>query len=336
MAKCNAGVTRRSVLAGLPLAAVAAPAVRAQGRPRRVALLVINDAGDPAGQARVTAFRDALPAVIRGPTPQVDVIWGVSDPERARAAVAALRANPPDVVVANGTPATAALRAAADGGWRDLPVVFVVVTDPVGAGFVDSLSRPGANITGFSTFEPEIGGKWVETLRELVPDLRGIAGLVVPGLGGFAAVWRACEAAAIRLGMTATSLPFSDPAGSVDAVLAPLSAAPRTGLIVLPTAVNNVARRQIIAAAARLRLPAIYPFRFYADDGGLLYYGFDSLDLLRRAAGYVARILAGERPADLPVQAPTRFELVVNLATARAQGIAVPQGLLVRADEVIE
>jgi putative ABC transport system substrate-binding protein len=330
-------IMRRAVLAGLPLAALAVPPVaRAQPRPRRVVLLVLNDTGDAVGAGRVAALRDALPAAVRGPLPQLEVVWGVSDAARARAAVAARRADPPDVIVANGTPATTALREAAREGWRDVPVVFAVVTDPVGAGFVDSLARPGGNITGFSTFEPEIGGKWVETLRELRPDLLAVAGLVTPELGGFAAVWRACADAAARFGMAASSVPFSSPDENVEAALASAAASGRSGLIVLPTAVNNVARARIIAAAARLRLPAIYPFRFYADDGGLLYYGFDSRDLFRRAADYVGRILAGERPADLPVQAPTRFELVVNLAAARAQGIAVPPGLLARADDVIE
>ena len=219
---------------------------------------------------------------------------------------------------------------------RTIPVVFVSVIDPVGAGYVQSLPLPGGNITGFSTFEPEIGGKWLELLKEIAPGLRRVAGILDPGFRGFAGVWGAIENMAPRFGLQTTSLLFHEPADDLESAVANFAQQPGGGLIVLPTALNAVQRNRISSLAARNRLPAIYAFRFYATDGGLMSYGIDTVDLFRRSASYVDRILKGEKPADLPVQAPTKFEMVINLKTAGALGLDVPPMLVARADEVIE
>jgi ABC-type uncharacterized transport system substrate-binding protein len=238
----------------------------------------------------------------------------------------------PDAIVANGTSALTALHQST----RTIPVVFVAVTDPVGAGYVQSLARPGGNITGFSTFEPEIGGKWLELLKEIAPGLRRVAGILDPAFRGFAAVWRAVETTAPAFGLQVTTVALHDEKDDIEAALSAFAQQAGGGLIVLPTAINNVLRERIIASAARLRVPAIYPFRHYAIDGGLVCYGFESIDLWRRGASYVDRILKGEKPADLPVQAPTKYELVINVKTAKALGLEVPPTLLATADEVIE
>ena len=253
-------------------------------------------------------------------------------PDRARAYAAELVALSPDAILANGTPALAALHRATS----SIPVVFVVVTDPVGAGFVQSQARPGGNITGFSTFEPEIGGKWLELLKEITPSLRRVAGILDPAFKGFAAVWRAVESLAPRLGVQVASVSLRDATDDIESALALFAQEPGGGLIVLPTAINNIARDRIFSLAARHRLPTVYPFRHYATGGGLMSYGFDTPDLFRRGASYVDRILKGEKPTDLAVQAPTKYELVINLKTAKALGLTVPPTLLARADEVIE
>jgi len=331
------GIRRRAFLALLGGAATAWPfATRAQrsGGMRRAGVLMLNAESDRDGQVRVGVFRQRLRELgwIEGGNIRIDYRWGAGAPARAQTAAAELVALAPDVILCNGTPATAALQRAT----RSIPVVFVVVTDPVGAGFVESLARPGANITGFSTFEPEIGGKWLELLREVAPDLRRVAGVLDPAFAGFAKVWRAVEELAPKSGVPVTSMVFRNPADDLESALAVFAREPGGGLIVLPTAINNMARSRIFLAAARHRLPAVYPFRHYAVDGGLMSYGFDPPDLFRRGASYVDRILRGEKPAALPVQAPTKFTLVVNLKTAKALGLAVPQSLLARADEVIE
>jgi putative ABC transport system substrate-binding protein len=304
------------------------------GRLRRIGVMMVNAESDRDGQVRAGVFRRSLRELgwSEGGNIQVDYRWGVGTPARAQDAAAELVALAPDVILANGTPAVAALQKAT----RSVPVVFVVVTDPVGTGFVDSLARPGANITGFSTFEPEIGGKWLELLKEAAPGLRRIAGILDPAFSGFAGVWRAVENLAPKSGVTVTSVVFRSPADDLESALAGFAREPGGGLIVLPTAINNMARNRIFSLAARHRLPAVYPFRFYAVDGGLMAYGFDPPDLFRRSASYVDRILKGEKPADLPVQAPVKYQMVINLKTAKELGLDVPPSVLARADEVIE
>jgi len=303
-------------------------------RMRRISVMMVNAESDLEGQTRIGAFRRALEALgwTEGRNVRLDYRWGAGEPDRARSYAAELVNSAPDAILANGTPALAALHRAT----RTIPVVFVVVTDPVGAGYVQSLARPGGNITGFSTFEPEIGSKWLGLLKEVAPGLRRAAGILDPGFRGFAAVWDAVESLAPSLGVEARMVVFREAADDIEGAIAAFGREPGSGLIVFPTAINNFDRDRIFSSAASQRLPAVYPFRHYAHGGGLMSYGFDTPDLFRRAATYIDRILKGERPANLPVQAPTKFELVVNLKTAKALGLTVPPALLARADEVIE
>jgi putative tryptophan/tyrosine transport system substrate-binding protein len=327
---------RRAFISLLGSAAAWPLAARAQqsGGMRRIGVLAAYAEHDPEAQVRVTAFRQALQGLgwTEGGNVVMEYRWGAGDADRARNFAAEMTALKPDVILAHGTPAVTALRAAT----RTIPVVFVSVIDPVGAGHVQSLARPGGNITGFSTFEPEIGGKWLELLKEIAPSLSEVAGILDPGFKGFAGVWGAIENTAPRFGLEVKSLPFQAPADDLESAVAEFAQRPGGGLIVLPTALNAVQRNRIISSAARGGLPAMYGFRFYAADGGLMSYGIDTVDLFRRSASYVDRILKGEKPADLPVQAPTKFEMVINLKTARALGLGVPPTLLGLADEVIE
>jgi putative tryptophan/tyrosine transport system substrate-binding protein len=330
-------VKRRELITLLGGAAVAWPiAARAQPveRLRRIGILVLNAEGDPAGQTRVAAFRQVLQQSgwIEGGTLSIDYRWGIGDATRAQTSAADLVALAPDAIVANGTPALAAGKRATS----RIPIVFVAVTDPVGAGYVQSLARPGGNITGFSTFEAEIGNKWLELLKEIARGLRCVAGILDPAFSGFAAVWREVENTADRFGMEVTTVAFRDGKDDIESAVTAFAQEPGGGLIVLPTAINGALRERIISLAARLRLPAIYPFRNYGTDGGLICYGFDTIDLWRRGASYVDRILKGEKPADLPVQAPTKYELLINLKTAKALGLTIPESFLLRADEIIE
>jgi putative ABC transport system substrate-binding protein len=326
---------RREVIAALGGAAAWPLAVRGQpaSGTRRIAIIMVNAESDPEGQVRVKAFLQGLEEAGWSETRnlRIDYRWGAGEPNAARASAAELVALAPDAILANGSQATRALQRAT----RSIPVVFVVVADPVGSGFIQSPARPGANITGFSTFEPEIGGKWLELLTEVTPSLRWVAGILDPSFTAFAAVWRAIEQLAPS-GVEARSLVFREAGDDIESAVSALAQEPGGGLIVLPTAINNLARNRIFAIAARHRLPAVYPFRYYAADGGLMSYGFETTDLFRRGASYVARILAGEKPADMPVQAPTRYELVINVKTANALRLRIPPTLLARADEVIE
>jgi putative tryptophan/tyrosine transport system substrate-binding protein len=311
-------------------------AARAQQdeRVRRIGVLFGNSESDPEGQSRAAAFRQDLQKLgwTEHRNLRIDYRWGAGEYERARAYAAELVALAPDVIVANGTPASIAMQRATG----SIPVVFVVVVDPVGAGLIQSLARPGGNITGFATFEPEIGGKWLELLKEISPGLRRVAVIQDPQFLGFAALSGAIERLAPTFGFDVTSLVHRDSSEDLESAIAAFAQEPGGGLIVLPTTLNNVSRHRIFSLAARHRLPAVYPFRHYARDGGLMSYGFDSFDLFRRGASYVDRILKGEKPGDLPVQSPVKFELVINLKAAKPLGLAVPPILLARADEVIE
>ena len=303
-----------------------------QGRPRRIAIMIAPSEDDPEGQARVIGFRQKLQELgwTEGQNLQIDYRWAAG-PDRSTSYAAELVRLAPEVIVANGTPALSAVHQAT----RTIPVVFVVVVDPVGAGYVESLARPGGNITGFSTFEPEMGTKWLELLKEASPSLRRVAVIWDPGFKGFAALWRAIESAAVRLGLDAISVPFHDGRDDIESAIAGVALQLGGGLIVLPTTLNHTYRERIFSVAARYRLPAMYPFRHYTTDGGLMAYGFDNNDLFRRSALYVDRILRGESPANLPVQAPAKFELIVNLKTAKAMGLTIPEPFLLRADTLI-
>lgn len=328
------GLTRRSVLAAAALLPPLKGWAQQPDRVRRIGLIVTSAQNDPDAKARAAALRDGLRELgwIEGRNIAIEYRWSGGDPSQAAAHAAELIALAPDVIVSNGTTSTTELQRRT----KSVPIVFVVVTNPVGAGFVESLARPGANITGFSTYEPEIGGKWVETLREFSPSLRRLAVISDSGLGGFAALETAVAALAEKSKITITSIRFANPSENIEEKIAAFATQADGGLIAMPTAINLLTRDRLIAAAARHRLPAIYPFRPFAESGGLMSYGFEPIDLFRRSASYVDRILKGERPAELPVQAPTRFYFSLNMKTAQALGMEIPAMLLARADEVIE
>lgn len=325
---------RRREFIGLLGSAATWSAGQAQERVRRIAMMIAPTEDDPEGQSRVAAFREALLSLgwTEGRNLQINYRWGAG-PDRSTTYAAELVKLRPEVIVANGTPAVSALHQATRS--IPIPVVFVVVVDPVGAGYVQNLAHPGGNITGFSTFEPEMGTKWLGLLKEAAPNLKRVAVIWDPGFKGFFSLWRAIEGAATKFGLEATSVPYHRDNDDIQSLIASIALVPEAGLIVLPTTVNHDNRERIFALALKHRLPAIYPFRHYTADGGLMAYGFDNNDLFKRSALYVDRILKGESPGNLPVQAPTKFELVVNLGTAKALGLTIPESFLLRADELI-
>jgi putative ABC transport system substrate-binding protein len=312
-----------------PLAANAQPAEPV----RRVGVLMNLAADDPLGQVRQAAFLQGLQETgwSVGKNVRVDTRWGAADAGRFRMYAAELVALAPDVLLAGSGATMPALMEAT----RTVPIVFVLVPDPVGSGFVASLGRPGGNATGFTQFEFGVSGKWLEVLKEIAPGVRRTAILRDPadpaGIGQFGAL----QSAAPSFGMDVQPIDVRDP-GEIERGIAALAGAANGGLIVTGSTPAGAHRELIIAAAARHRLPAVYPYSFFPAGGGLVSYGPDTNDQYRRAASYVDRILKGEKPADMPVQAPIKYELVINLRTARVLGLAVPQTLLARADEVIE
>ena len=293
----------------------------------RVALLLSQVEGDANGLERARVFSDSLFRSGRSDV-RVEVGWLGSG---ARAVAGAAVDSQPDVIVVTGTPGLAAILATKTA----IPIVFVVVTNPVGARFVESLSRPGANITGFSTFEPEIAGKWLELLKEIAPAARRVGVLTDPEFAGFSELWNSIERLAPTLGMSVVAVHARD-VSELRQQMATFGPTERDGLVVFPTPFNSNERGALFEIAAMHRIPAVYPFASHARAGGLVSYGFDANHLFERAAPYVTRILNGERAGDLAVQAPTRFELVVNLRTAALSKITIPPTLLARADEVIE
>src|SRR5262249_29099906 len=290
-------------------------------------------ADDPQSQRRMTAFVQGLQQFgwTDGRNVTIETRWGMGDSERLRRHAAELVALAPDVILASGTSTVGPLLQAT----RTVPIVFVQVTDAVGAGFVESLSRPGGNATGFSLSEYGFSAKWLELLKQIAPHMTRAGVLRDPsnpsGIGLLAAI----QGAAPALNVEVSPLGVRD-VGEIERVLAAFAGNPNGGLILTGSALAIVHRDLIIALTARHRLPAIYYERYFAAAGGLISYGSDSIEAFRLAAGYVDRILKGEKPADLPVQAPTKYELVINLKTARALGLEVPPTLLARADEVIE
>jgi putative tryptophan/tyrosine transport system substrate-binding protein len=326
---------RREFIAGLAGAAAAWPlAARAQQpeRMRRIGVLMHLAADDPEGQARHAAFVQGLQQSgwSAGRNVRIDTRWGTSEADRRRYA-AELVALAPDVILASNTTATLALQAATS----TVPVVFANVTDPVAAGFVESLARPGGNATGFTLFEYGISAKWLELLKEIAPGVTQAAvireGTNPAGIGQFAAI----QSVAPSHGVQVSPVVVRD-GSEIERAVGTLARAPNSGLIVTASGLRESEGHLIVTLAARFRLPAVYPFRFFVADGGLICYGPHSTEEYRRAAGYVDRILKGEKPADLPVQAPTTYELVINLHTAKALGLDIPPTLLARADEVIE
>jgi putative ABC transport system substrate-binding protein len=264
---------------------------------------------------------------------RIDYRWASADSDRIRAFAAELVATAPEAIFAHTTPATTRLLEAT----RNIPIVFASVSDPVGDGIVASFARPGGNVTGFTNVEASMGGKWLEILKELSPAVARVGFLFNPATspGGGLYFLRPFEAAAPLFNVQPISTPVEDVV-DIERAVAPLAVGANGGMIVNSDVFTTRHRAAIIAAAARHHVPAIYPFAYFAADGGLAAYGTDVRDLWRRAASYIDRILRGEKPADLPVQAPTKFELVINLKTAKALGLEIPPTLLARADEVIE
>jgi putative ABC transport system substrate-binding protein len=326
---------RREFLGVLGSAAATWPlAARAQQpeRVRRIGSLT-GIADGSMTQARLATFLETLQQLgwTEGQNVQVDRRWGGGDADRIRKYAAELATLNPDVILATGAPATQQLLRAT----RTVPIVFVIVPDPVGSGFVESLSRPGGNATGFMQFEYGLSGKWLELLKEIAPGVTRAAVLRDPalpaGIGSFAII----QSVAQSVGVDVSPISVRD-AAEIERAISAFARSSNGGLIVTASALARVHINLIITLAARHKLPAVYWDRPSVASGGLISYGSNDIDQYRRAAGYVDRILKGEKPADLPVQAPTKYELVVNLKTAKALGIEMPPTLLARADEVIE
>jgi putative ABC transport system substrate-binding protein len=328
---------RRQFITLLGGAAVAWPlAVRAQqaDKMRRIGVILPAAANDAEFQTWVGAFLQALAQLgwIIGNNVRIDIRWATANAADIRRHAAELAALAPDVILASGTSTVGPMLQAT----RTVPVVFPTVVDPVGAGFVDSLARPGGNATGFLLFEYSLGGKWLELLKQIVPGVTRVALLRDPaspsGIGQFGAI----QAVAPSLGVEISPLNVQRDAGEIERAIAAFARAPNGGLILTASGMSILHHDLIIKLAARHKLPAVYYERFFVAAGGLISYGPDRTDQFRKAAGYVDRILKGEKPADLPVEAPTKYELVINLKAAKALGLTVPPSLLSRADEVIE
>jgi putative ABC transport system substrate-binding protein len=322
-------------LVGGAAAAVTWPvAARAQQpeRMKRIGVLYSLAEGDPESVARRAAFEQALKELgwTNGGNLRIDYRWAANDPELIRKFVAELVAMAPDVILTSGSIIVGPMARAT----LNIPIVFLQVIDPVGSGLIESMAQPGGNITGFTQFEYSLAGKWLELLKEIAPNLSRVA--VVrdatrgPGIGQFAVI----QAMAPPHGVGLSPINAGDPA-EMERGIAAFARFPNAGLVV--TVGGSAVRRDlIIAAAAKHRLPAVYPYRYFTSDGGLISYGPDTIEPYLRAASYVDRIFKGEKPANLPVQAPTKYHLAINLNTAKALGLTVPSSLLARADELIE
>jgi putative ABC transport system substrate-binding protein len=329
---------RRREFVGLcgALAATWPIALRAQQgeRVRRIGVLMASTLDDPESQARIAAFQQSLQQLgwIDGRNVSIDTRWATTNPDDIRRHAAELAALTPDVILAGtGTATVAPLLQAT----RTVPIVFALVIDPVGAGFVHSLARPGGNATGFTVFEYGMSGKWLELLKQLSPAVTRAAVLrdptIASGIGQFAAV----QAVAPSLGVDLSAVDVRD-AGEIERAITAFARSSNGGLIVTANALATRHRELIITLAAQHRLPAVYPYRRFVDDGGLVSYGPDFVDQYRQAAGYIDRVLKGEKPAEMPVQAPIKYGIVINLKTIKSLGLTVPPAVLARADEAIE
>jgi putative tryptophan/tyrosine transport system substrate-binding protein len=329
-------IGRRKFISALGSATVAWPfAAHAQqpGPIRRVGMLFGIAADDRNAQAEYAAFLQGLQQLgwTEGRNVRIDPRWAGGDAAALRKYAAELVALAPDVILSVGSASVGPLLEAT----RSLPIVFVIVPDPVGAGYVDSLSRPGGNVTGFMMFEYSLCGKWLELLKEIAPGVTRAAVLrdpaIAAGIGQFAIIQSVAPALGVEVNPVSVRA-----AAEIERAVTAFAQSANGGLILTASPLSGVHRDLIIALAARFKLPAVYGERSYVTPGGLISYGPNFLDQCRRAAGYVDRILKGEKPADLPVQAPTQYELVINLKTAKALGLTFPQSILARADDVIE
>ena len=326
---------RRQFIAVLGAAATLPVVARAQQneRVRRIALLTGTTADDPDSKARLAAFEQELGQLgwTQGRNVRIDYRFFGGDAATSRKQAEELVALAPDVIVSSGSSSTGPILQAT----HSVPVVFTIVPDPVGSGFVDSLSQPGGNATGFMQFEYGLSGKWLELLKEIAPSLTRVVVLwdpaITAGIGQFTII----QSVATSAGIDVRPVKLRD-VDEIERAITTFARAPNGGLIVTASALSAVRRDLIIALAARHKLPAVYNERFYVTAGGLISYGASFIDQFRQAAGYVDRILKGEKPADLPVQGPAKYELVINLKTAKTIGLAMPQSVLARADEVIE
>ncbi len=302
-------------------------------RTRRIAIAAGYIETDPTIQTRIIAFRKSLAALgwVEGRGIRIDYRGGANNLDHVQSQLAELIELQPDVILTNGTPHTLA----GHQQTRTIPIVFTLVADPIGSGLVTSLAHPGANITGFTNFEYAMGGKWLEILRESAPHITQVLAVQNPANAGAPGLLREIKSGAHSFGMHVSTTSALD-AAELERAVEAFAREPDGGLLVLPDSATSSLRSLIVALAARHRLPAIYPFRFFAESGGLVSYGDDPVDQFQRAASYVDRILKGEKPGDLPVQAPTKFELVINLRAAKTLGLTVPPTLLATADEVIE
>jgi ABC-type uncharacterized transport system substrate-binding protein len=326
---------RRDFIALLGAATATRPlAARAQqsGKVYRIGMLAGQPETDPENAPRLAAFRQSLGKFgwSEDRNLRIDIRWGAGDPARMRALAKELSGLAPDIVVAESTPATAALRQEIP----NVPIVFSQVANPTGAGFAASLARPGGNTTGFTNFEPSMGGKWLELLKEVAPHVARTTAIFNPRTHS-GQYWHSIETAAPSLAVTFTRSPVGD-ATEIEHVLEAFARAPNGGLLVMPDSFTLTHRELIVVITQRRRLPSIYAFRVFPRSGGLLSYGIDQVEIFRRIAAYVDRILRGANPGELPIEGRTKFELAVNLKTAKALGLEVPPTLLARADEVIE
>jgi putative ABC transport system substrate-binding protein len=326
---------RREFIAGLGGAAAAWPlAARAQqgNRVRRIGGLMPVDENEPAAKTFGSAFTQALAALgwTDGRNVRIDLRWGRGDINRIRALAQELASLQPDIILASGGTAVALQRET-----RTIPIVFSTVGDPVAIGIVPRLNQPGGNTTGFGGLEPSVGGKWLELLSEIAPGLKRAAIMFNPDMATASAFMPSLETAARSLKVEQIIAPVHDNL-EIETAISALGREPRGGLVTMPDPFMGTHRALIMSAAARNNVPAVYANATFVRDGGLLSYAPDPVDLYRRAASYVDRILRGEKPGDLPVQFPTKFEMVVNRKTAKALGLAIPPSIMLRADEVIE
>jgi putative tryptophan/tyrosine transport system substrate-binding protein len=329
-------IRRRQFIRLLGGAAAAWPmAARAQQRERvrRIGVLIGTAANDPIGQARIAAFLQGLGQLdwMVGRNMRMDIRWSAADSDLTREYASELVALAPEVILASSGSVVGPLRRAT----RTIPIVFTETSDPVGAGFVESLASPGGNVTGFLTFEYGISGKWLELLKQIAPTVTRVAVLRDATIPSGTGQWGAIQSVAPAFSAELRAIDVHD-AGEIERTITAFARTPNSGMILTASAFSLLRRHLIITLADRHKLPAVYFQRGFVADGGLASYGADTIDLHRRAATYVDRILKGEKPADLPVQAPTKYELVINLKTAKALGLEVPATLLARADEVIE